>query len=121
MLDHVSVGVADLAVAQAFYDVVLAPLGVTRLHDGGDFCGYGRDQPKFWLHTESEAGAIDPGFHVAFGATERLAVDAFHAAALAAGAVDNGAPGPRPHYHDRYYGAFVITPDGHRIEAVCHD
>ena len=107
-----------------FYDQAFAPLGVTRLFtvplehtDGVNVTGYGDDRPWFWI---AEEDATRGKLHVALTAPDRESVDAFHAAALAAGGVDNGAPGPRPHYHHDYYGAFVLDPDGHNIEAVCH-
>ncbi|WP_342239933.1 VOC family protein [Inquilinus sp. OTU3971] len=126
MLDHVSVGVSDLAASRAFYDAALAPLGYGRIMDFDDAVGYGEPMPArtghFWIG-KTEAGTLAPmpGLHIAFGAPNRTAVDAFYAAALAAGGTDNGAPGPRLHYHPNYYGAFVIDPDGHHVEAVCHD
>lgn len=87
-------------------------------HTGGvRVGGYGRDRPVFWLHERADTGS---GRHYAFSAISRAQVDAFHAAALAAGGKDNGAPGLRPHYHPNYYGAFVLDPDGNNIEAVCH-
>ncbi|HSV03680.1 MAG TPA: VOC family protein [Phenylobacterium sp.] len=118
MLDHVSLKVADYARAQAFYDAALRPLGFSRqMGDGAHFAGYGvPGRPFFWI------GQGDGGpAHVAFAAPDRQAVKAFHAAALAAGAGDNGAPGLRPQYHPGYYAAFVIDPDGNNIEAVCHE
>ena len=124
MIDHAGIAVADWEKAKAFYDAALAPLGARLLHvvpeaftGGAKVGGYGRDKPDFWLREGGEAG---PGRHYAFTAASRAEVDAFHAAALAAGGRDNGAPGPRPHYHAHYYGAFVIDPDGNNIEAVCH-
>jgi catechol 2,3-dioxygenase-like lactoylglutathione lyase family enzyme len=119
MLDHVTVGVTDIARAIAFYDLALAPLGITRLYAEGEaFAGYGiGEKAFFWIGLK--AAQIN-GVHIAFGAANRAAVDAFYAAALAAADRDNGAPGLRPHYHDNYYGAFVLDPDGHNIEAVCH-
>jgi catechol 2,3-dioxygenase-like lactoylglutathione lyase family enzyme len=125
MLDHVSLGVADFDGSQAFYDAVLAPLGMKRYHSYLGAAGYGAtpDRPVFWIGLP--AGADRPaqaggGTHLAFAAKDRPAVDAFHAAALAAGGRDNGAPGLRPQYHPNYYGAFVFDPDGHKIEACCH-
>lgn len=126
MIDHVSLGVGDLAASRAFYDAVLAPLGYRRGYDLDDASGYGASAPHplkeqalpFWIGHEP-AGAALSG-HVCFTAPSRAAVDAFHAAALAAGGRDNGKPGLRPHYHAHYYAAFVIDPDGHRIEAVRH-
>jgi catechol 2,3-dioxygenase-like lactoylglutathione lyase family enzyme len=119
MLDHVTIGVSKLKHAREFYDRALRPLGIRRLYaDGETFSGYGADKKAFfWIGARA---AVTTGAHVAFTAPDRAAVDAFHAAALAAGGRDNGAPGLRPHYHHHYYGAFVLDPDGHNIEAVCH-
>jgi catechol 2,3-dioxygenase-like lactoylglutathione lyase family enzyme len=118
MLDHVTVKVGDYARAEAFYDLALGAIGITRMMgDGQYFAGYGSDgRPYFWIG----AGPSGGGTHVAFTVARRAQVDAFHAAALAAGGQDNGAPGVRAHYHPTYYGAFVLDPDGHNIEAVCH-
>ena len=127
MLDHIGFPVSDYARSKRFYDAVLATLGYGAIMeitpettgDGSTHCGYGRDgKPEFWIGSDGAAGGTR--VHVAFSAANRAAVDAFHAAALAAGARDNGAPGLRPHYHAGYYGAFVLDPDGHNIEAVCH-
>jgi catechol 2,3-dioxygenase-like lactoylglutathione lyase family enzyme len=120
MLDHVSLKVGDYARAQAFYDQALKPLGVTRqMGDGQFFAGYGvPGNPFFWIGL---GGTPNLGAHVAFSAEDRATVDAFYAAAVAAGGRDNGAPGLRPQYHPNYYGAFVLDPDGHNIEAVCHE
>ena len=85
--------------------------------DGVRVAGYGRDRPTFWI---SEGEKQSPATHVALVAENRAQVDAFHGAALAAGGTDNGGPGLRPHYHEHYYGAFVLDPDGNNIEAVCH-
>ncbi len=124
MIDHITFGVTDFARSTAFYDRAFAPLGVRRLFDvprehvgGVSATGYGDRRPWFWI---AEHDATRGKLHVAIRAGSRAAVDAFHAAALAAGGTDNGAPGPRPHYHPTYYGAFVLDPDGHNIEAVCH-
>ncbi|MDP3660479.1 VOC family protein [Phenylobacterium sp.] len=122
MLDHVGLNVTDLERAQAFYDAALAPLGLSVLRTvttpDVSLRGYGEGmKPFFWLH---QGGESTLGAHVAFAAPDRATVDAFHAAALAAGGRDNGAPGLRPHYHPNYYGAFVRDPDGHNVEAVCH-
>jgi len=124
LIDHITFGVADFGRATRFYDAALAPLGVKRLFDvplehtqGVNVTGYGDDRAWFWL---SEENATKGLLHIAFQAPDRASVDAFHAAALAAGGVDNGAPGLRAHYHSDYYGAFVFDPDGHNIEAVCH-
>ncbi len=124
MIDHVTFGVTDFARSTAFYDQAFAPLGVKRLFDlpadqsdGVKVCGYGDDRPWFWL---AEENATTGMLHIALQARCRADVDAFHAAALRAGGIDNGPPGLRPHYHADYYGAFVLDPDGHNIEAVCH-
>jgi catechol 2,3-dioxygenase-like lactoylglutathione lyase family enzyme len=124
MLDHITFGVSDFARSTAFYDRAFAPLGVKRLfdvppeHTGGvSVTGYGDARPWFWI---AEEDATRGKLHVAIQTGARAAVDAFHREALAAGGRDNGAPGLRPHYHPNYYGAFVLDPDGHNIEAVCH-
>jgi catechol 2,3-dioxygenase-like lactoylglutathione lyase family enzyme len=124
MLDHITFGVTDFARSTSFYDRAFAPLGVKRLfdvpkeHTGGvNVTGYGDERPWFWL---AEEDATSGKLHVALRAASRAAVDAFFAAAVAAGGRDNGAPGVRPYYHPNYYGAFVLDPDGHNIEAVCH-
>lgn len=121
MLDHVGISVSDFARSKGFYEAALAPLGITCLMTvaaGEDsFAGFGRERPQFWI---GSGQAQAPGVHVAFSSPDRKTVDAFHAAAVAAGGKDNGAPGLRPHYHPDYYGAFVLDPDGHNIEAVCH-
>lgn len=127
MIDHLTIGVGDIARSRAFYDAALAPLGYRRSLDLGEGSGYGRADagpdavhPRaFWIVAVAGAASAR-GFHFSFQAPDRPAVDAFHAASLAAGGRDNGAPGLRPRYHANYYGAFVIDPDGHRIEAVCH-
>jgi catechol 2,3-dioxygenase-like lactoylglutathione lyase family enzyme len=125
MLDHIGFSVRDLPRSRAFYEAALAPLGfgvvmeVTPEMSGGEaYCAFGPPQrPQFWIGT---GATIEGRLHVAFTAASRAAVVAFHKAALAAGAKDNGAPGLRPIYHPTYYGAFVLDPDGHNIEAVCH-
>lgn len=124
MIDHLSLGVRDLAKSRAFYDAVLAPLGYRRLYDLDGASGYGRPDPHplkeqalpFWIgHDPGGAGLSG---HVCFRAPARASVDAFHRAALAAGGSDNGKPGLRPRYHAHYYAAFIVDLDGHRIEAV---
>lgn len=129
MIDHMSIQVADYEKSRTFYLQALGPLGyvvvmeldrkqipqlpsekVGGLGEGG--------KPDFWL---SQASTPSTPQHLAFRAASRAAVDAFYAAAIAAGAKDNGPPGVRPHYHPNYYGAFVIDPNGHNLEAVCHD
>jgi len=119
MLDHVTIGVSNIARAVAFYDRALAPLGIERLYaEGTSAFGYGSDKKAyFWL---GQRETVQTGAHIAFAAGDRAVVGAFHAAALAAGGRDNGAPGLRPQYHAHYYGAFILDPDGHNIEAVCH-
>jgi catechol 2,3-dioxygenase-like lactoylglutathione lyase family enzyme len=125
MLDHIGFPVADFARSKAFYERSLAPLGfglvkeVTAEQTGaGSHAGFGpKGRPHFWIGTGKP---VVGQFHIAFAAKDRAAVRAFHEAALKAGARDNGAPGVRPHYHPHYYGAFVLDPDGHNIEAVCH-
>jgi len=124
MLDHVSLGVSDLDRSRHFYDAVLRPLGLVRIVDFGRGSDYGAapGSPgvEFTITRETGLQAPMPGAHLCFRAPSRVAVDAFHAAALAAGGHDDGAPGLRTQYHADYYGAFVRDPDGHRIEAVCH-
>jgi catechol 2,3-dioxygenase-like lactoylglutathione lyase family enzyme len=122
-LDHVAISTADYRKSLAFYEAALAPLGITVLMkfegDDGNTSGLGaNNNPFLWI---GDGGKLTGGrVHVAFTAPSRAAVDAFHAAALKAGGTDNGAPGLRPHYHATYYAAFVLDPDGHNIEAVCH-
>ena len=126
MIDHVGLPVSDLEVSKAFYAHALAPLGyglmmeVTEAMTGGHgaHAGFGEAKPEFWIGTGKPAANA---LHVAFRAATRHQVDAFHAAALAAGGTGNGGPGLRPEYHADYYGAFVLDPDGNNIEAVCHD
>jgi catechol 2,3-dioxygenase-like lactoylglutathione lyase family enzyme len=118
-LDHVGLDVSDYAASKAFYEQALAPLGLTLMMEPvPEVGGFGDDFPVFWIARRDRGP--DSGTHVAFTAEDRATVDAFHAAALAAGGKDNGAPGPREIYHPHYYGAFVLDPDGNNIEAVCH-
>jgi catechol 2,3-dioxygenase-like lactoylglutathione lyase family enzyme len=124
VLDHVSIPVRDLERAAAFYDAVLAPLGLVRRKVVSRAIGYGASSqhaPGFWLLVRREIGAAEPGMglHVSFHAITREAVDAFHAAALKAGGKDAGAPGVRPEYTQPFYGAFAFDLDGFKIEAVC--
>ncbi len=124
ILDHVGFPIRDYARSKAFYVKALAPLGITikfennLSEDGADgYAGFGRTRPEFWIGTgEPMTGRL----HVAFAAASREQVGAFYNAAMAAGGRDNGPPGLRPHYHENYYGAFVLDPDGHNIEAVTH-
>ena len=122
MVDHVTVGVGDLARSRAFYARVLTPLGFAEIgpwREGARAVAFGLEEADdFAISAEYGAGAA---VHVAFAADRREQVDAFHAAALAAGGRDNGAPGLRPEYSDGYYAAFVLDPDGHNIEAVHRD
>lgn len=120
MFHHISIGVRDLALAGSFYDATLGALGYRRVFEDDTAIGYGLvdDEDLLCLKLHDDANAPGPGFHLAFAASSRTAVDAFHHAALQAGGQDNGAPGLRPDYGDGYYAAFVIDPDGHRIEAV---
>jgi len=128
MLDHLAIAVADKARSKAFYEKALAPLGYSVLKEVEQFgIGFGVAQGPlksrdphgdFWIY---EAPPFADRFHLAFSAQNRTAVDAFYRAALAAGATDNGPPGMRPHYHEHYYAAFVLDPDGYNIEAVCHE
>lgn len=126
MLDHVGLAVSDIRKSRAFYDAALEPLdyglifevGPEVTESGGTWLGYGpEDKPILWVGDGLEPGE---GSHVAFEVESRALVDAFHAAALAAGGTDNGAPGLRPHYAENYYAAFVLDPDGINLEAVCH-
>ena len=119
MLDHVTIGISDIERSKAFYDAALRSLGISRLDaEGAEFAGYGI-HPKafFWI---GRRGTPQTGAHIAFTANDRATVDRFYDDAIKAGGRDNGRPGIRPHYHANYYGAFVLDPDGHNIEAVCH-
>ncbi len=117
MIDHITLHVTDIARSKAFYLGALGPLGYAVVMDFGDRLGLGvNGMPDFWLVGD---GAGKPT-HLAFSAQTRAIVDAFHAAAVAAGGQDNGGPGLRPQYHPNYYGAFVLDPDGNNIEAVIH-
>jgi catechol 2,3-dioxygenase-like lactoylglutathione lyase family enzyme len=119
MIDHVVFWVTDMARSEAFYDRALAPLGIKRITgDDHAFAGYGvPGKGDFWIGPRAE---VRIGTHVAFAATDRATVDAFYLAALAVGGRDNGKPGLRPQYAPTYYGAFILDPDGHNIEAVCY-
>jgi len=119
VLDHVTIGISDIERAKTFYDAALRPLGITRLYaEGAEFAGYGvRPKAFFWI---GRRATPQTGAHIAFTANDRVTVDRFYDDAIKAGGRDNGRPGIRPHYHANYYGAFVLDPDGHNIEAVCH-
>ena len=120
MIDHVSIPVRDLKTAAAFYAALLSPLGMTRLREADGTVGFGKTYPEFWLNARAALAPSPPdsGAHVCLRAPDAQAVDAFHAAALAAGAASDGAPGKRPEYSARYYAAFIRDRDGNRIEAV---
>src|ERR1700694_4005597 len=121
MISHVSVGVRDIAKAGKFYDTALAPLGYKRLFDSAEALGYGAGSPELWvMHAERPVPAdTASGLHFCFDAPSRAGVDQFHAAAVKAGGKDNGKPGVRKDYGENYYAAFVIDPDGYRLEAYC--
>jgi catechol 2,3-dioxygenase-like lactoylglutathione lyase family enzyme len=116
MFDHLGIGVSDLATARVFYAAALAPLRIEPTFGGDTVAAFGRDGRTGFLLTTRPPSAI----HVAFAAESRAQVDAFHAAALAAGGKDNGGPGIRPNLHEHYYAAFVHDADGNNVEAVCH-
>jgi catechol 2,3-dioxygenase-like lactoylglutathione lyase family enzyme len=120
VIDHISVQCADVAVSAAFYDAVLAPLGGTRVMDFGEVVGFGvAPKPEFWIGPRSTGEGFRES-HLAFTAPSRAVVDAFFAAAVAAGAEVLHEPRLWPEYHPAYYGAFVRDPDGNNVEAVCH-
>lgn len=121
MFDHISIGVRDLVRSGAFYDAALKPLGYTRLYDGPHGIAFGSKRPQFWIDRTDSPVPPDPksGLHLCFNAESRAAVDAFHAIAIENGGEDNGPPGLRPQYTPTYYAAFIVDPDGYRIEAVC--
>jgi catechol 2,3-dioxygenase-like lactoylglutathione lyase family enzyme len=120
-LDHIGLNVSDFTRAKEFYSAALQPLGIKLQmefpSEAGGVAGFGRCKPEFWI---AAGNSPTSPVHIAFHAVNRAEVDAFYKAAIAAGAKDNGPPGLRPHYHPDYYGAFVIDPDGHNVEAVCH-
>jgi catechol 2,3-dioxygenase-like lactoylglutathione lyase family enzyme len=119
MFDHIGILVRDLAKSRAFYTAALGPLGIGVAMETPVAVGFGKaGKPQLWFGY----GASPPtGIHLAITAANRAEVRAFYEAAMAAGATDNGAPGLRPQYHANYYGAFVLDPDGHNVEAVCHN
>lgn len=118
IIDHIGLAVSDFDASRRFFCEALAPLGITLIAQYGGWAGLGRaGKPELWFGTHSQA---QRPLHIAFLAENREQVRAFYAAALGAGGTDNGPPGIRPQYHENYYGAFVIGPDGHNIEAVCH-
>lgn len=125
MIDHTGISVGDFERSKAFYTKALSAIGYALLMElpasvtgSTDVAGFGEPpKPDFWI---SKGIPNQPPIHVAFRVNSRAQVDAFYQAAMAAGGRDNGAPGIRPHYHQHYYGAFVLDPDGHNVEAVCH-
>lgn len=119
MIDHLVLGVHHLDESRYFFEHALAPLGIKVVLDQPEYVGFGEEvsgRPFFFLAVRETTHRV----HVAFSAADRATVDAFHAAALHAGGVDNGAPGLRPEYHEHYYAAYVFDADGNNIEAVCH-
>ena len=120
MISHVSIGTNDFPRALAFYDTVLATLGCRRMLEHPGAVAYGKQFPEFWVHApfDGKRAAVGNGTHTGFFASSKAEVDTFHRTALAAGAEDDGAPGPRPDYGEPYYGCFVRDPDGHKIEAA---
>jgi catechol 2,3-dioxygenase-like lactoylglutathione lyase family enzyme len=121
MFDHVSIGVRDVAVAKRFYDAALGPLGYSCLSAGAGSLGYGKDAVALWISAVERPVPADTGsgLHLCFTAPSRQSVEAFHVAALGSGGRDNGKPGIRTDYSAGYYAAFVVDPDGYRIEAYC--
>jgi catechol 2,3-dioxygenase-like lactoylglutathione lyase family enzyme len=119
MLDHVMLNVRDVGRSRGFYERALRPLGYSVADEWERGAGFGTGEggPDLWI---AQRGEVSAPVHVALRAVDREAVDAFHRAALEAGGEDNGPPGLRPHYHERYYGAFALDPDGNNIEAVFH-
>jgi catechol 2,3-dioxygenase-like lactoylglutathione lyase family enzyme len=118
MIDHVILNVGDYAASKRFYVEALRPLGYEVILEFERMAGLGREaKPELWIGERDEPSA---NVHVALASPDRRTVDEFYNAALSAGGRDNGAPGLRPHYHEQYYGAFVLDPDGNNIEAVCH-
>jgi catechol 2,3-dioxygenase-like lactoylglutathione lyase family enzyme len=121
MIDHVSIAIRDLKAGERFYTALLATLGLSKLREWPDAAiGFGKKYPEFWINARSNMAPIaaDSGVHICLRAIDVAMVDAFHAAALAAGGMSDGAPGYRAHYHESYYAAFIRDPDGNRIEAV---
>jgi catechol 2,3-dioxygenase-like lactoylglutathione lyase family enzyme len=120
MIDHISVGVSDLELSARFYESTLAPLGLSRLVTRPATIGFGKAYPEFWINLRANMKPVEPesGSHICLRARSTADVDAFHAAALKSGGKSDGAPGLRPHDRVKYYAAFVVDPDGNRIEAV---
>jgi catechol 2,3-dioxygenase-like lactoylglutathione lyase family enzyme len=126
LLDHVSIAVSDLDRARPFYDAIMSALGAEKVYDRADALGYGArcrpgDAEHTYLAVYASTGSFAPSRrHWCFKAASRGMVDVFHERGLGAGGLDDGAPGPRVHYHPSYYAAFLLDPDGNRLEAVCH-
>jgi catechol 2,3-dioxygenase-like lactoylglutathione lyase family enzyme len=121
MIDHISIAVSDLKIAESFYAAVLEPLGMSKLREWPDAAvGFGKKYPEFWINRRDGMARVadDSGVHICLRAPDASAVDSFHAAALKAGGTSDGAPGLRQKYHGSYYAAFIRDPDGNRIEAV---
>jgi catechol 2,3-dioxygenase-like lactoylglutathione lyase family enzyme len=119
MLDHIGLEVRSYKLSKEFYRRSLAALGCGVIEETHGWCGFGPPgKPLFWIH---EGQSVAAPIHIGFSASDRAAVDSFHAAALVAGGRNNGPPGVREIYHPNYYGAFILDPDGNNIEAVCHD
>jgi catechol 2,3-dioxygenase-like lactoylglutathione lyase family enzyme len=120
MIDHISIAVRDLEAGGRFYEAVLATLGYSRMIARATTIGFGKTYPDFWINARPNMATPDPdsGVHICLRAPDAAAVDAFHAAVLQAGGKTDGPPGPRPEYTPGYYAAFVLDPDGNRIEAV---
>ncbi len=120
MIDHISIAVRDLDKAARFYEVVLATIGYSRMIARPTTIGFGKKYPDFWINVRPDMARPEPdgGVHICLRAPDTGAVDAFHAAALKSGGTADGPPGPRPEYTPGYYAAFVLDPDGNRIEAV---
>jgi catechol 2,3-dioxygenase-like lactoylglutathione lyase family enzyme len=120
MIDHISVGVSDLERSARFYEATLAALGLTKLVTRPGTVGFGKAYPEFWINLRAAMPrvAAESGVHICLRTKTTAEVDAFHAAALATGGTSDGAPGLRPHDRVRYYAAFILDPDGNRVEAV---
>ncbi len=122
MFDHIGIRVANFGRSKAFYEQVLAPLGIKPLFgEEGVFFGFGKERPQFWISTSDTERMPSHNVHIAFASESRALVDKFYEIAIAAGGHDNGKPGIRAEYHEHYYGAFVRDEDGNNIEVVCHN
>ena len=119
MIDHITLPVSDYAQTKTKYDSILSSIGVTCLHEGEGYAGYGIVRPEFWIAEPFEGRESSRNAHVAIAVSSNELVNKFHETAIAQGWEDNGAPGPRPDYGESYYGAFVLDQDGNNIEAMC--